>query len=432
MRKVIFLFIVMMGLCAFFIGMDAIFEHIANQFDAASIHPAAPLSGTGAFDPLPQLADMHIHPAAGIIETNLPLLDLIRYAMLAALLAAALILCMRILKQMDQIMSQKEICENRLHGISQWVQQILDALPVGMVLMDADQTIRQVNKSAPDLLQAPQPCLLQSEKMASIGQLAAGVAHEINNPIGFVKSNLHTIDGYRSDLTRLLSAYETLADYLHTSGPDDEMLRQHLSLSGAIKDEIDLEFINEDFKNAVDESAEGLMRVAKIVTNLKSYSNKEADEAEWVDLNAGIECALNIIWNKLEYKARVTKALGTLPLVRCFPQLINQVIMNVLLNASQAIKETGCIHIVTRPADDHVAITIRDEGNGIPPEHIQKVFDPFFTTKAVGEGTGLGLSVAYNIVQRHKGSIQIDSKLGQGTTVTIRLPVQPGFEESPQ
>jgi two-component system NtrC family sensor kinase len=281
-------------------------------------------------------------------------------------------------------------------------------------------------------LQATQSRLLQSEKMASIGQLAAGVAHEINNPVGFVKSNLHAIDGYCSDLMRLLSTYETLADYLATSKSDDETLRQCLSQSEAIKDEIDLSYIIEDFKNVVAESDEGLMRVAKIVADLKNFAHAEADETEWVDLNAGIESTLNIVWNELKYKAEVTRHLGALPLVRCYPQRINQVIMNILLNAGQAIEDKGRISIKTSAANGHVTIAVSDDGQGIQPEHLNKIFDPFFTTKQVGKGTGLGLNVVYNIVKSHKGSIDVDSRLGQGTTFTIRFPIEPEFDAPPQ
>ncbi len=285
-------------------------------------------------------------------------------------------------------------------------------------------------KAAMKDLQETQSRLLQSEKMASIGQLAAGVAHEINNPVGFVKCNLNAIDGYGRDLMRLLSAYETLADYLNTSGSDDETLRLYLSQSEAIKDEIDLSYIIKDFKNVVAESDEGLMRVAKIVADLTNFAHLEADETEWIDLNAGIESTLNIVRNELKYKAEVTRELGALPLVRCYPQRINQVIMNILFNAGQAIADKGHISIKTSAANGHVTIAVSDDGQGIQPEHLNKIFDPFFTTKEVGKGTGLGLSVVYNIVKSHKGSIDVDSRVGRGTTFTIRFPIGSQFDEN--
>ena len=293
----------------------------------------------------------------------------------------------------------------------------------------------QLEKANQDLrnalqdLKKTQSLLLQSEKMASIGQLAAGVAHEINNPVGFVKSNLHTIDNYRKDLTRLIQGYEALAACLNTSASQEDHVRQCLDAADDIKQDIDFSFIMDDFENAIQESAEGLMRVAKIVADLKNFAHMEAKEAEWMDINAGIESTLHIVWNELRYKAEVTKELGPLPQVRCYPQRINQAVMNLLVNAGQAIRQKGRISIKTSAANGRVSIEIRDTGEGIAPENLNKIFDPFFTTKEVGKGTGLGLNVVYNIIKSHKGHIDVDSTPGLGSTFTVHLPVEPDLDE---
>ena len=281
-------------------------------------------------------------------------------------------------------------------------------------------------------LKETQSRLLQSEKMASIGQLAAGVAHEINNPVGFVKSNLHTIDDYRKDLTRLLQTYESLPAALSQAAQGSGEVLRLLDKARDIKKEIDFQYIMDDFENVVAESVEGLMRVAKIVADLKNFAHMKVDETQWVDINAGIESTLNIVWNQLKYKAEVIKELGLLPQVRCYPQRINQVVMNLLVNASQAIREHGRILIKTSADDQQVSITVSDTGEGIPSENLNKIFDPFFTTKDVGKGTGLGLNVAYQIVASHKGRIDVDSSPGHGTTFRIHLPIDPDFDAPDQ
>lgn len=280
-------------------------------------------------------------------------------------------------------------------------------------------------------LQNTQSQLLQSEKMASIGQLAAGVAHEINNPVGFVKSNLGTMNEYRKDLMRLVDHYRTLEA---TVVKDKDMqgngaLQKALENIQKVKEEIDLSFILDDYSNVINESFEGMARVAKIVADLKDFAHVDKAELEHADLNKGIESTLNIVWNELKYKAEVIKDLGDIPPIECYPQRLNQVFMNILVNAAQSIENKGEIRITTRADNEHVEIRISDTGTGIPPDVLPKIFDPFFTTKDVGKGTGLGLNMAYNIIQKHKGTIDVESEAGKGTTFIIRLQTDPNLVE---
>ncbi|MDY6851512.1 MAG: ATP-binding protein [Thermodesulfobacteriota bacterium] len=278
-------------------------------------------------------------------------------------------------------------------------------------------------------LENTQSQLLQSEKMASIGQLAAGVAHEINNPVGFVKSNLGTLNEYREDLTELLALYESFEEKRSKADDvlEDTAGQEALGEIQKTKEKIDLDFILDDFDKVIDESIEGMARVSKIVADLKNFAHAGDDKLEYTDINQGLQSTLNIVWNELKYKADVSTDFGDIPQVNCYPQRLNQVFMNLLVNAAQSIEDRGEIKILTRAKDDQVIISISDTGSGIPPEVMSKIFDPFFTTKEVGKGTGLGLNVAYNIIQGHKGTIEVDSVVGKGTTFTITLQIEPDF-----
>jgi len=316
----------------------------------------------------------------------------------------------------DRMLNSLKRAEEQLKNYSQNLENMVE-----------ERTV-ELKKALADL-QNTQSQLLQSEKLASIGQLAAGVAHEINNPVGFVKSNLGTMNEYRQDLTKLLDQYRMLEATLDKEVRENGCIRKALENIQSVKDEIDLGFIMDDYSNVINESFEGMARVSKIVSDLKDFAHVDKAELEHADLNKGIESTLNIVWNELKYKARVIKDLGKIPLVKCYPQRINQVFMNILINAAQAIEDKGQIRISTRADNGHVDIRISDTGKGIPPEVLPKIFDPFFTTKEVGKGTGLGLSMAHNIIQKHKGTIDVESEVGKGTTVIIRLQTDPDIGE---
>jgi signal transduction histidine kinase len=266
-----------------------------------------------------------------------------------------------------------------------------------------------------DRLASAQEQLLQSEKMASIGQLAAGVAHEINNPIGYVHSNLGTLRDYVSSLLALLEHY---AAQLPSDG--DDALRQ-------LRERLDIDFIVGDLPQLLDESREGIERVTKIVQDLKEFSHVGDETPRAVDLHKGLDSTLNIVWNDLKYKVQLDKHYGELPLVECNPSELNQVFMNLLINAGQAIAERGTITLATGVDEGMAWVSVTDSGCGIPNDALQRIFDPFFTTKPIGRGTGLGLAIAYRIVAKHNGRIEVRSRPGFGSTFRVVLPIkQPG------
>ncbi len=263
--------------------------------------------------------------------------------------------------------------------------------------------------------------LLQSEKMASIGQLAAGVAHEINNPVGYVNSNLVSLAGYAEDMKSLIEVYDGLM--LENDGS------QRMLASKKAKDAISYDFLKDDISDLLEESKEGVVRVMQIIQNLKDFSH--VDKGEWVlsDLHQGLDSTLNVVNNELKYKADIQKAYGNLPQVRCMPAQINQVFMNLLVNAAHAIEGRGVIRIASGVEGERVWIDISDTGAGISPDNLSRLFEPFFTTKPVGKGTGLGLSVSFGIIKKHHGEIEVDSQPGKGSRFRIWLPKEQAIPE---
>lgn len=257
--------------------------------------------------------------------------------------------------------------------------------------------------------------LLQSEKMASLGLLAAGVAHEINNPIGFVHSNLNTLMGYVNTLLHLLDEYESL----ETSAPTEN--RHRITET---KQQADLAFLRQDIVELISESIAGTERIRRIVQDLGDFSHSGESQYCAADVNTDLDSTLNVAWSVIKSKAEVVKDYGDLPLIECLGSQIKQVWLNLLINAAQAINQKGQITLKTRLEGEWVSVAISDNGCGIDSEHREKIFDPFFTTKPVGKGTGLGLSTAYGIVAKHGGRIEVDSEVGKGTTFTVWLPIR--------
>lgn len=259
--------------------------------------------------------------------------------------------------------------------------------------------------------------LLQADKMASIGQLAAGIAHEINNPIGYIHSNLDTLGEYVGNLLQLMMAYDGL---LRDAIPDSDESRARIN---DIRQKFDFDFLINDLPMLLSESREGIERVRKIVEDLRDFSRAGyAEDWTMADIHRGLDSTLNIVWNDLKYKCEVRREYGDIPLIECRPSQLNQVFLNILVNAGQAIDAKGTITIVTGCDEDTVFVEITDNGKGIAPEDVSRIFDPFFTTKPVGQGTGLGLSLSYNIVRKHGGHIDVRSAPGAGATFRIVLP----------
>lgn len=259
--------------------------------------------------------------------------------------------------------------------------------------------------------------LIQSEKLASVGQLAAGVAHEINNPIGFVRSNLATLDDY-------INVYQTLIDnYRSMNSLQGEALEARRQEIASIEKSEDLDYINEDIKDLLKDCREGTSRVKDIVSGLRDFSHMGGKGRDLCDLNACINSTLKIVVNGLKKKCDVITDLQDIPMIIANQGEINQILMNLLVNAGQAIDESGSIGVSTSVKDNMALVTVSDTGSGIDPANIEKLFDPFFTTKPVGEGTGLGLAISYGIIQDHGGDIDVKSELGVGTTFTISLPL---------
>ncbi len=288
-------------------------------------------------------------------------------------------------------------------------------------LRDSKYKLELINNQ----LQDAQHHLQQSEKMASIGQLAAGVAHEINNPIGYVYSNLGTLEKYVQDTFSMLELYEQAEGEI-----GDPAVRARIQ---AARDRLDIVFLKEDLRALMSESKDGITRVKTIVQNLKDFSHVDiSDEWHLANLHQGLDSTLNIVNNEIKYKAEVVKEYGDLPEVACLSSQLNQVFMNLLVNAAHAIEARGTITIRTGRVADEVWVEICDTGKGIDQENLKKIFDPFFTTKPIGQGTGLGLSLSYGIIKKHHGRIEVSSIVGKGTVFRVWLPVRQRVQHEPE
>jgi len=269
-------------------------------------------------------------------------------------------------------------------------------------------------------LRKTQAFIIQQEKMASIGQLAAGVAHEINNPLGYIHSNLNSLHSYMPNLKEYVEQLRSLNEYSLKS--DDKFAREKAEQAEKLADEFNITEIMDDIEPLVSECMEGTNRAKNIVINLKNFSCPAGNKSTLADVNAGIESTIAVIWNELKYHSNVHKELGDVPLIPCYPQELNQVVLNLLLNAAHSLKKHGNIWVRSRSQNGSIEIEVEDDGEGIPPENISRIFDPFFTTKPIGKGTGLGLTISYGIVKKHNGDIMVESEPGKGSKFTVRIP----------
>ncbi|MHA1973125.1 MAG: two-component system sensor histidine kinase NtrB [Candidatus Hodarchaeales archaeon] len=267
-----------------------------------------------------------------------------------------------------------------------------------------------------------QQMLIQSEKMAAIGNLAAGVAHEINNPVGFIHSNLEILNKYNKKLTKYVSKIDKMSKTL-TNDKNGDLQQVKTTLDSLLK-QYKISYILTDSKAAIQESLEGTERVKKIVAALRSFTEEKSVEFKPANINKRIEQTLDMVWNELKYKLEVVKDFGDLPEIECDIHQLIKVFTNLLLNAAQAVENKGVVTIKTFQHNNNVVIQISDSGIGIPREHLGTIFDAFFTTKDPNKGTGLGLTTANKIVQDHGGTIKVQSEEGKGSTFTITLPIK--------
>ncbi len=283
--------------------------------------------------------------------------------------------------------------------------------------------LQELVRQATRKLEAQQTQLIQSEKMASLGQMAAGIAHEINNPMSYITSNLGTLVDYSQVLLRLLSLHDEHTEALAAGRRQDtEALLERIQ---SLRRQEQVDELVADMPDLIQESLEGTRRVDEIIQGLKMFSRQDSGPPQPTDLNHVLESTLKLVRNQLKYKCRVLCDWGELPPIPCHPTQISQVFTNLLVNAAQSIQTQGEIRITTRHEGQQVVVSITDTGSGMTPETRAQLFTPFFTTKPPGKGTGLGLSISYSIISRHKGDIEVRSEPGQGSTFTVRLPVAP-------
>ena len=299
---------------------------------------------------------------------------------------------------------EKELAQEAAHS----AQQAVELQQKNTDIVSQNVTFEQALHD----LKATQSQMLQNEKMATVGQLAAGIAHEINNPTGFVTSNLSTLDKYAHRLTDFV---DKLAQVIPQEKQEEvDTIRKKMKINQ----------ITEDIHDLISESLDGTDRIKKIVMSLKNFSRQDHEEYGLADINECLDTTLNVVWNELKYKVTLEKEYGELPKTKCYAQQLNQVFMNLLVNSAQAIEEKGVVTIKTWTDDEKIFISVADNGSGMDEETVSHIFEPFYTTKEKDKGTGLGLSIAYDIItKKHDGRLCVESHKGQGTTFIIEIPV---------
>ena len=325
-------------------------------------------------------------------------------------------------KKNREIESQKKKLENlfvslrvKNDELSQQNEEIVTQKDhLSMLNHELEEQKYELNNTLKELTQA-QTQLVQSEKMASLGQLTAGVAHELNNPINFISASIKPLQRNVEDLLGLLEKYDAVIEKSNLSGEFGEVEE--------IKESLDLDYTVKETQNLFKGIVEGSSRSMQIVKDLRTFSRMDENEFKPVDIHDGIDSTLLLLHHKMQNRISVDKKYGKIPHVECLPGKLNQVFMNILTNSILAIEDKGEITIETSSIKDRVKISIKDNGKGMPPEVRDHIFEPFFTTRTVGEGTGLGLSISYSIIEEHAGTIEVASEPGEGTEFIINLPL---------
>jgi signal transduction histidine kinase len=303
-----------------------------------------------------------------------------------------------------------------------------------LILKENLKQIRKQNQELKDLnekLEETQQYLIQKEKLSAIGELAAGVAHEINNPLGYVSSNTETLEQYMLKFKELIQKYRSLVETINNACTQNTEINNSVEEIYDLEKKLHIDFVIEDVEELMSDTFNGIERVTKIVQTLKNFARLETkEEFDLFSFNDIMEDTLLLANNETKYTIDIEKDFKELPLVPCNKNQISQVFLNIIINAAQAIKsqnrkDRGLIKVATSYDDKYVVCRITDDGPGIKEEIISKIFNPFFTTKDVGAGTGLGLSISYDIiVNKHEGEIFVESEDRQGTTFTIRIPIE--------
>ncbi len=307
------------------------------------------------------------------------------------------------------------------HGIYVGVGFVVDLLKAIEVQMRANSD--ELNQ-AYSRLKSSQLALVQSEKMASLGQMVAGIAHEINTPLGYVQNNVAMGQELFAQVQAMIAGYEALVDGLLNPQADEAQITTLMQQVATMRADINAHAMLGEMQGLMTDSLYGIGQISELVLNLKNFSRMDAAMTDTVNLNDCIESALNIGRNVLKSKVELIKELGELPKITCAPSQLNQVFLNLFTNAAQAMETSGRLLIKTWHVDGMVYASVADTGLGIQPENLSRIFDPFFTTKPVGEGTGLGLAISQQIIQQHGGEIRVESSVGAGTCFYIRLPAR--------
>lgn len=284
-----------------------------------------------------------------------------------------------------------------------------------------EQNFQELKKTHEELKQAKNQ-LVHSEKMVSLGQLSAGVAHEINNPVGFVLSNFGSLKDYKESLVGIASAARAIMQKLPEMNAQESTLAAEEFARLWQKEDID--FLLDDLDTLLKDSEGGLIRVRDIVASLKDFARTDNEQFEVVNLEDLLEKSIRLVWNEVKYTAKLERAFENVPAVKCNSRQISQVVVNLIVNASQALNTAGTITIKLKHEGDFARIDVEDTGSGIPQHLLDRIFEPFFTTKPVGVGTGLGLSIAYGILQAHNGRIEVNSTVDVGTRFSLFLPLE--------